>query len=85
LTCQAHRQQRRVTGRRREAQGVLGYGLRDAAHDDDVNDYHVDDDIDHDHYDHAAADDVHNDLDSDDEHVDAVRVRHRKSHRGPGW
>jgi hypothetical protein len=45
--------------------------------DDDVNDHHVDDD--------DVDDGAHDDLDSDHEHVDAVRGRHRKSHRGPGW
>jgi hypothetical protein len=41
LARQAHRQQRRVTGRRREAQGVLGHGLRDAADDVHVDHVHV--------------------------------------------
>jgi hypothetical protein len=51
---EADGQQRRLAGRRREVQGVLGVGLRDAADhiDVDVHDRGAD------HFDHRGSDDV---------------------------
>jgi hypothetical protein len=81
-------QQRRLAGRRREAPGVLGVGLRDAADDihvdvDDRGADHVHDRGD-DHVDDREADD---DIDAGLDHVDhgSLSLEHGKSGALPGW
>jgi hypothetical protein len=77
---EADGRQRRPAGRRREAQGVLGVGLRDAADhiDVDVHDRGADN-----VHDGGADDDVDNGLD----HVDhgSLSLEHGKSGAWPGW
>jgi hypothetical protein len=88
LARQADHQRRRVAGSGREAQGVLGVGLRDTAANHDDIDAANDDAVNHDDIDavnHDAANDdaanddaanddavVHHELDTHDEHVHAL-------------
>jgi hypothetical protein len=89
---EADGQQLRLAGRRREAQGVLGVGLRDAADDVDV-DVHVDvHDRGADHFDDRGADNVHDggaddDVDNGLDNVDhgSLSLEHGKSGAWPGW
>jgi hypothetical protein len=95
LAREADHPRRRLAGRRREAQGVLGVGLRGTAanHDDDVDHDDIDDDVNHDDgatddehdgldHDDGAADDEHDGLD-DDDHV-SQELPLRKTHTCPG-